>query len=116
MADSEAEGRNVIAIVLTTLPDREAAEGMVRTLVEESAIACGNIVPGVQSIYRWDGEVVDESEVFVVMKTAAGSVERLFERVAELHPYSVPELVQLPVERVSGPYGRWVIESTRGGE
>lgn len=103
-----------VAILLTTLPDQVSAETFVRVLVEEGTIACGNIVPGLSSIYRWEGEVVTEGEVLVVMKTASASVEALFGRVSELHPYRVHELVQLPVEKVSGPYGRWVIESTRG--
>lgn len=116
MRDRRAGGANEISIVLTTLPDLDSAQELVRTLVEEGTIACGNIVPGLRSIYRWDGEVVNEGEVLVLMKTAPDRVERLFGRVSELHPYSVPEIVQLPVESASGPYGRWVIESTRGSE
>lgn len=116
MPDLGAGEPDGISIVLTTLPDLDSAQELVRALVEEATIACGNIVPGLRSIYRWGGEVVNEGEVLVVMKTAPERVDTLFDRLSELHPYSVPEVVQLPVEWVSGPYSRWVIESTRGSE
>ena len=102
-----------LSLVLTTLPDQQTAEALVTTLVEEGHIACGNIVPGVLSIYRWDGDVVREAEVVVLMKTVTANVRRLVERLPELHPYSVPEVVGLSVEAVHRPYGQWVTESTR---
>jgi periplasmic divalent cation tolerance protein len=101
-----------VALVLTTVPGLEVGESLVHTLVEERLIACGNLVSGLVSIYRWEGRVTREGEVLVLMKIRAGSVERVFDRVAELHPYAVPELVELSVERVSEAYRRWVIEST----
>ena len=98
---------------MTTLSDSSSAEALVRTLVDERLIACGNVLPGLSSIYRWQDEVAHENEVMVVMKLAAFGVERLFARVAALHPYTVPELVELPIGAVSGPYSRWVVESTK---
>jgi periplasmic divalent cation tolerance protein len=102
-----------LSVVLTTMPDAPAAEALVTTLVEEGLIACGNIVPGVLSIYRWNGEVAREAEVLVVMKTVTEKVHLLMERLPAVHPYSVPELVGLSVGAVSQPYGEWVTESTR---
>ena len=105
-----------MALVLTTVPDREVGEEIVRTLVEERLIACGNLLSGIVSIYRWEGRVTAEGEVLVLMKVREESVGRVFDRVSELHPYAVPELVELSVERVSEAYRRWVIESTEVSE
>ena len=99
-----------LLLVLTTLPDREAAERLVRQLVEERLVACGNLIPGLQSIYRWKGEVASEAEVLVLLKTSRGRVDRLFERAAELHPYEVPELVAVTAAEVSRAYCQWVLE------
>lgn len=101
-----------VALVVTTLGDRGAAERFVRQLVEERLIACGNIVPGVLSLYRWEGAIARDEEVFVVMKAAAADTERLFARAADLHPYDVPELIELPVAGVEEAYCRWVLDST----
>jgi periplasmic divalent cation tolerance protein len=101
-----------LALILTTTADVGTGETIVRTLLEERLIACGNLMPGAISLYRWEGEIVREQEVLVLIKTDSAAVDRVFERLAEIHPYSVPELVQLSVEGVSRAYCRWVIEST----
>lgn len=104
-----------LALVVTTLPDSDAAERLVRSLLDERLVACGNFFPGVRSLYRWEGKVADETEVLVLLKAHTAAIEQLFTRVAELHPYAVPELVELPVSGVSQAYCRWVMESTRKG-
>lgn len=110
---SGAEGRDgELALVLSTLPDASAAEGLVARLVEERLIACGNLLPGVVSIFRWEGKVQREQEVLVVMKTPRSHVERLFRRIGELHPYEVPEIVSLSADAVSSAYVRWVRQET----
>lgn len=101
-----------ISIVLSTMPTAEAAGSLVRQLLEERLIACGNVVPAVTSLYRWEGEVVAENEVLVLLKTPRENVARLFERIARIHPYEVPELVAVPVDAVSCAYGRWVRRET----
>ena len=98
-------------VVLMTAPDQESAERLVRTLLEERIIACGNIVPGVTSLYWWKGVVERDTEVQIVVKTTAAEVSRLLERVPELHPYEVPEVLVLRVEDGHGPYLAWVRES-----
>lgn len=100
-----------IRLGLLTAPDLEVAERLVQTLVEERIIACGNIVPGLRSIYRWRGEVERSDEVLIVVKTTEAEVPRLLERVPELHPYEVPEVLVLPVEGGNEPYLSWVLES-----
>lgn len=102
-------------IVLTTLPTMEAGESLVRALVEEGLIACGNLVPGVRSIYRWEGNVVAEAEVLAILKTVTTSVTPVFDRISQLHPYSVPELVELRTEHVAASYRAWVLSASEGG-
>jgi periplasmic divalent cation tolerance protein len=109
---SEAPAAGELVVVLTTVPEPEAAARLLRELVEARLIACGNVVPGLTSIYRWQGEVVAESETMLVMKTPRELVGPLFERIGQLHPYELPELVALPVEAVSTAYCRWVRRET----
>lgn len=104
-----------LAVVLMTAPGAEVAEAVARALVEERLIACANLVPGVTSIYRWQGAVRTEAEVLVVMKTRVELVPRLLERATELHPYEVPELLALPVASGLPAYCRWVLGETDGG-
>jgi periplasmic divalent cation tolerance protein len=94
-----------------TAPDLESAEKLVRALVEERIIACGNIVPGLLSIYRWKGGVERSGEVLIIAKTTEAEVPRLLERAPELHPYEVPEVLVFPVGEGYGPYLDWVLES-----
>lgn len=107
------EGTDV-RIALVTAPEGDAAERLVRSLVEEGVAACGNIVPGLLSLYRWEGEIQRDSEALILLKTTADEVARLVERVVALHPYDVPEVLVLPVEAGHAAYLRWVAESTGG--
>lgn len=101
-----------VSLVLTTVPDQETGERIVRQLVDERLVACGNLVPGITSIYRWQGAVQREGEVLLLLKTRAGAVERLFRRVPEIHPYDVPELLAFPVGAGHPPYCGWVADET----
>lgn len=101
-----------VVLCLCTAPDADAAERIARTLVEERAIACATLLPGASSIYRWRGEVQREAEVVMLMKTRAAGVERLKARLAEVHPYEVPELLVLEVHDALAPYCAWVLEET----
>lgn len=98
-------------ILLMTAPDAETAEDIVGALVDERLIACGNIVPGLTSIYRWQGEVERDAEVLVIMKTTTAALERTLDRAAALHPYDVPEVLSLPLTEGHRPYLDWVAES-----
>jgi periplasmic divalent cation tolerance protein len=98
-------------VILVTFPDAETARRIVTTLVEERLAACGNLVPGVESIYRWQGAVETASEVLVILKTENSRYEALESRLKELHPYDVPECLALTVAEGSLPYLRWLNES-----
>jgi periplasmic divalent cation tolerance protein len=94
--------------VLVTAPDIETAESLAEAVVGERLAACANLVPGVVSIYRWEGEVHRDGEVLLVLKTTAARAEALRKRVVALHPYEVPEVLVLAVDEGHEPYEAWV--------
>lgn len=98
-------------VVLVTAPDAEVAARLARTLVEEKLAACGNVVPGLRSLYRWKGAIEDASEVLLVLKTARDRLRDLSDRVRALHPYEVPEVVALPIVGGNEEYLDWIIQS-----
>lgn len=100
-------------VVLVTTPTPERAAEIARAVVEERLAACGNVVPGLRSIYRWEGKLEDEPEALLVLKTTRDRFEALRDRVVALHPYQVPEVVALPVEAGSAPYLAWIAAETR---
>jgi periplasmic divalent cation tolerance protein len=100
-------------VVLVTTPDAERAAEIARAVVEERLAACGNVVAGLRSIYRWEGEVHDEGEALLVLKTTRARFEELRERVLALHPYEVPEVIALPIVAGSAPYLAWIADQTR---
>lgn len=105
-----------VRVVLVTAPSDEVAAMLARTLVEERLAACGNIVRDVRSIYRWQGEVHDEMEVLLLLKTTTVRVAALTNRITELHPYEVPEVLALPVSAGLGSYLSWVEGAVVPGE
>jgi periplasmic divalent cation tolerance protein len=100
-------------VVLVTAPTAEQAAELARTLVEERLAACGNVVPGLRSIYRWEGKVQDDAEALLLLKTTRARFDALRARVLALHPYDVPEVLAVPVEAGSAPYLAWIADSTR---
>ncbi len=108
-----AAGRNApLRVVLVTAPSRRA-RSLARRLVERRVAACANVVPGVKSIYRWQGKVEEAAESLLILKTTTSKVKQLEKAVVELHPYDVPEVVVLPVEHSLAAYADWVNEETR---
>jgi periplasmic divalent cation tolerance protein len=95
-------------VVLSTCADRASAESLARALVEERLAACVNLVPGVRSIYRWEGAVEEADEVLLVIKTRAAAVDALTRRIEALHAYEVPEVLVLGVEAGAAPYLAWL--------
>ena len=98
-------------VVLCTIGSAEDAERIARAVVERGLAACVNVVPGVTSFYRWKGEIARDAEWLMVMKTTAACFEALREALVALHPYDVPEIVELPIERGHPPYLDWIDES-----
>lgn len=100
-------------VVLTTLPNADAAAALSKTIVEERLAACASILPSVRSIYRWQDKIQDEPEVLVLLKTQRQVFERLRTRILELHPYEVPEVLALPVDQGHAAYLDWLVRETR---
>jgi periplasmic divalent cation tolerance protein len=100
-------------VVLTTLPADADGTAFARTLVGERLAACVNVLPLMESVYRWEGRVERETERQLAMKTSRDRVAALWERVRELHPYELPEFIVLPIADGNDAYLRWISESTR---
>jgi periplasmic divalent cation tolerance protein len=98
-------------IVLTTCGDRETAERIAHRLVEQRLAACVNILPGVQSVYRWQGAVQSEPEVLLLIKTKAPLIQQVQSTIASLHSYDVPEFLVLPISAGSDAYMAWMAAS-----
>lgn len=98
-------------IVLTTVGAEFDAAPLARDLVERRLAACVNLVDGIRSIYRWKGNVEDEAERLLVIKTVEERLPELRAVLLSRHPYEVPEFIVLPIETVEGPYRQWLIES-----
>ena len=97
-----------ILMVHCSVPDARTAEAIARTLVEERLAACVTIVPGVRSVYRWQGAIEAADECQLVAKTAASQFEALRDRLIALHPYELPEVVAVKLELGSPEYLDWV--------
>ncbi len=95
-------------IVLTTCADREQAERIAHRLVEQRLAACVNILPGVQSIYQWQGAVESAAEVLLMIKTRVAHTSEVQATIASLHSYEVPEFLVLPVSGGSESYLAWM--------
>ncbi len=100
-------------VVFSTVPDEQTGERIAAALLDGHLAACVNMVPGVRSLYRWQGAIQKDQEWLLVIKTSAERYEKLEQRVRELHPYEVCEVVALDVARGSAPYLDWVLAETK---
>lgn len=107
-----------VVVVMITVPSGEVGERIATVLVEERLAACVNIIPGIRSIFSWEGRTQEERELLLLVKTQAGKVSDLETRVRDTHPYSVPEILALPAVAGYEPYLAWVADcvSTKGGD
>ncbi|MCH7228473.1 divalent-cation tolerance protein CutA [Haloferula sp. A504] len=103
--------KNEVLVVLCTFPDEERARQIGALLVEKQAAACVNVVPGLRSIYRWEGKVQEDAEVLGIIKTTREAYVRMEALLLEAHPYETPEILALPVEAGAQAYLRWVGEN-----
>jgi periplasmic divalent cation tolerance protein len=105
---------SAVRVALITAPDADTARRIARALVEERLAACVNVVPGVSSIYRWEGVVHEDAELLLIAKTTEDRLAALAERLAVLHPYALPELVALAPSGGSERYLAWVRGACEG--
>ena len=104
---------SAVRVVFITVPSTEVAHKIARALVEERLAACVNIVPAIKSVYRFEGALHEDDELLLVAKSVPHRLAALFARVAELHPYRVPECIALPVESGLPRYLEWVVGETQ---
>ncbi len=103
-------------IVLVTAGSAENAETIARALVSERLAACVNVLSGLRSIYRWEGNVTVDSEWMLLIKTVRGRFEVLKARVQSLHAYELPEVIALDVVKGSKPYLDWLVGAVSASE
>lgn len=99
--------------VYAIFANAEEAERIGRTVVEEQLAACINILPGVRSIYRWNGAIESADEVAAIFKTSTARADALITRIGGLHSYDVPCIATWPIDKILGSYADWVEESVR---
>ncbi len=99
-------------MVFITAPKEEEAQRIARDIISSRLAGCVNIIKDMRSIYRWRGKIEDESEVLMIVKTRLDLFEELKKRVKDLHSYSVPEIIALPVIEGSEEYLAWLKEET----
>lgn len=101
----------LVDITVTASNPDELAD-LTRTLVEEGLVACGNIIPGVRSIYTWEGAIEDDAEALVVLHTRRDLVQQVIDRITEEHPYEAPQILALPVVDAHPGYEKWLRDAT----
>jgi periplasmic divalent cation tolerance protein len=99
-------------VVLSTVGKPDDAERIAQTLVERRLAACVNVVPGVLSLFRWEGRVHRDVERLLLIKTTRERFEEMYRALIEMHPYELPEVLVLPVVGGHPPYLEWVADST----
>jgi periplasmic divalent cation tolerance protein len=100
-------------VVLVTASNPEEAARLAQALVDERLAACVNVVPGLRSVYRWQGRVEEADEVLVIIKTARHLLPATTRRVESLHSYTVPEVIALPIIGGAAPYLEWLAGQVR---
>lgn len=99
-------------LILVTVPSREEADKIARRVVEDRLAACVNIVPQVRSLFTWEGKLSQEDEVLLVMKSRRSRFPELADTVKELHSYSVPEIIAVPILEGTADYLHWIADVT----
>jgi periplasmic divalent cation tolerance protein len=98
-------------LVLTTASSKEEAQKIAHALVERRLAACVNIVPQIDSVYRWQGKIEEAQECLLIIKTTSAAFERLRAAIQELHSYDLPECICVPIEAGSAEYLKWISDS-----
>lgn len=99
---------NDILLFYVTCPDTDTAKKISLTLLQEGLIACANILPGMESLYWWEGKIDSAKEVVLILKSTSVQSSRIIARVESLHPYNTPCILTLPIEKSSEAYVRWL--------
>jgi len=100
-------------VVYVTVPNNEAGKKLSESIIKEKLAACVNRVPGIESVYWWDGKVQTDSEELLIIKTRESLLDALTEHVKHNHEYDVPEVISLPITGGNLKYLEWIKNSTR---
>lgn len=98
-----------------TCGDKNEAQGIAAKVVEERLAACANVIPGMTSVYRWEGKIEQGAETVLILKTQASLLDKLTDRVRDLHSYDCPCVVALPVVGGNPAFLDWIADETGGG-
>ena len=108
MSETSPVNPGKLLVVVTSLPNMEAARSLARALVEQNLAACVQVTEGVRSIYRWEGKVCEEQEVLLSAKTTLAKWAEISAFIQSAHPYELPEILAFPPEQYEMQYGKWV--------
>lgn len=115
MQNAAPSGTVPVLVLLCTCPDEATARQIATALVAGGLAACVNRVPGIRSLYRWEGQVQDDGEELLVIKTTADQYQAAEAAIQARHPYDLPEIIALPVSTGSAAYLDWVRQATAAG-
>ena len=107
---------NDAIVVFITAGSADEARLIAQQLVESGLAACVQILPEIESTYRWNGEIQREKELLILAKTTADNFAALEKAVRAIHSYETPEIVAVPASQISGPYQAWLIENVSAGD
>ena len=113
MSKAASENQQLSAsLVITSLPDDESFEALARSLLSQGLVACATALPGARSMYRWKGKIADDREVLALLKTRRDLVSPLTAAISKMHPYELPEVIEVPVNGGLEAYLDWIAAST----
>ncbi len=107
---SDAPQKDTPVLVYSTFPDLESAREVASHLVQQRLAACVNMIPGMRSIYVWEGKVADDEEIVFLAKTMQSGADAVVKAIAARHPYKEPALLVLPTQGGSDSFSRWIAE------
>ena len=102
----------MVAIIYSTINDVKKAKKIANTLVEEKLVACVNIIPNINSIYRWKGKIESENECVLIAKTNNGNIKKTIRRIKSLHTYELPDIIVLPIIGGLKEYLEYITDET----
>lgn len=101
-----------IIVINCTVPDKKTAKDITRALMKHKLAACVNMLENVKSVFSWDGEICEEKEILMMIKTRRTNYGKIKLLIEEVHPYTVPEVIALPIVDCSEDYLKWLIKET----
>ena len=105
------KGVDKVLIAFCTFPDADTARKIVREIIDANLAACGNVIPQIESIYRWQGKVEESKEVLLIIKTTEAAAARVKDAIREMHSYELPECIVISITDGSESYLKWIAES-----